>query len=67
MGIKDYLKIIELYPENINAYHNIALIKYYHRDFSGVIETYAYIIEIEANNDEAYVSRGKIKEDIIIN
>jgi len=63
-GIQNFTKVIELNPEDPEAFSYRGLCKYYLEDYEGAIEDYTSAIEIQPNYAEAYDLRGIAKGEI---
>lgn len=51
-------------PNNIQAYYNRAVAKYFAQDYMGSIEDYSNLILIDPNNDIYYLGRGMAKQGL---
>ena len=63
-AIIEYTRVIELQPNNADAYHNRGIIKAKNKDFVGAIDDFANTIRIKPNHDLAYFNRGNAKDDL---
>lgn len=57
-GIQVFTKILEINPENPEAYAYRGLCKYYLKDFEGAIRDYDKAIEVQPGYAEVYDLRG---------
>ncbi len=63
-AIQSFTKVIEMNPEDPEAYAYRGLCKYYIEDYEGAIEDYTKALEIQPNYAEAYDLRGIAKGEL---
>ena len=61
-AIADFTKVIEIYPQNADAYNNRGTAKDVLEDYQGAIADFSKAIEINPEYANAYVNRGVVRE-----
>jgi len=67
-AIQTYTRVLDINPENIEAYVYRGMCKYYIGDFAGSITDYDTALKIQPNYAEAYnlrgIAKGEMKDKI---